>query len=173
MESRAKFLGHPIHPMLIVYPVGLLSAAVLFDVLYLATGNETFAHVAFWSIVVGVVGGLAAALFGLLDWMAIPAGTRAKRIGLWHGGGNVVIVVLFALSALMRMNDPAYQPNILPFILALAGVALALVTAWLGGELVYRLRVGVDEGANLDASNSLKADTSNRLGSATSGPTLP
>ena len=172
MESRTKVAGHPIHPMLIVYPVGLLSAAVLFDILYLLTGNETFAHVAFWSIVVGVIGGLAAALFGLLDWLAIPQGTRARRIGLYHGTGNVVLVVLFALSALMRMNDPAFQPNILPFILALAGVLLALVTAWLGGELVYRLRVGVDEDANLDATNSLRSETSNRLGSATSGPTI-
>ncbi len=155
METRIKLFGHPIHPMLIVLPLGLLSIGVLFDVLYLATGTEEFATVAFWNIGVGVIGGLLAALFGLIDWLAIPSDTRAKRVGLWHGVGNVVIVLLFIVSWLMRQPDHAYAPNVLPFILGLVGVGLALVTAWLGGELVYRLRVAVDDDANLDASNSL------------------
>jgi uncharacterized membrane protein len=155
VETRIKLFGHPIHPMLIVLPLGLLSIGVLFDVLYLATGTEEFATVAFWNIGVGVIGGLLAALFGLIDWLAIPSDTRAKRVGLWHGVGNVVIVLLFIVSWLMRQPDHAYAPNVLPFILGLVGVGLALVTAWLGGELVYRLRVAVDDDANLDASNSL------------------
>jgi uncharacterized membrane protein len=158
METRLKLLGHPIHPMLIVLPLGLFSIAVLFDVLYLVTGTEEFADVAYWNIAVGIVGGLLAALFGLIDWWAIPRGTRAKRVGLWHGGGNVVIVLLFVVSWLMRVPDYAYAPNILPFLLGLVGVALALITAWLGGELVYRLRVAVDNDANLNASNSLSEE---------------
>jgi uncharacterized membrane protein len=155
MESRAKFLGHPVHPMLIVYPVGLLSAAVIFDLLYLVTGNEQLATFSFWAIAAGLVGGLAAALFGLVDWLAIRGGTRAKRLGMYHGLGNLVVVGLFALSFLMRTDDPTYLPDTTPLLLGLLGVALAVVTAWLGGELVYRLRVGVDDGANLDASSSL------------------
>jgi uncharacterized membrane protein len=155
MESRAKFLGHPVHPMLIVYPVGLLSAAVIFDLLYLLTGNEQLATFSFWAIAAGLVGGLAAALFGLVDWLAIPRGTRAKRLGMFHGLGNLVVVGLFVLSFLTRTGDPTYLPDTTPLLLGLLGIALALVTAWLGGELVYRLRVGVDDGANLDASSSL------------------
>lgn len=155
MESRIKFLGHPVHPMLIVYPLGLLSTAVLFDVLYLATGNPDLATFSFWALAAGLVGGLAAAVFGLIDWMAIPKGTRARRIGAFHGGGNLVVVILFALSFLMRSDGAAYLPDTLPFIVALLGAALALITAWLGAELVYRLRVAVDEDAGLDASNSL------------------
>ncbi|MDP8904990.1 MAG: DUF2231 domain-containing protein [Chloroflexota bacterium] len=158
MESRFKVLGHPVHPMLIVFPLGLLSIAVVFDVFYLVSGNNVFAEVAYWNIVAGVVGGLAAALFGLIDWLAIPSGTRAKRLGLVHGIGNLIIVLLFAGSWLLRLQNPAYAPDLVPFLLGLVGVALALVTAWLGGELVYRLRVGVDRDANLNASNSLERD---------------
>jgi uncharacterized membrane protein len=154
MESRAKVFGHAIHPMLIVFPLGLLATSVVFDVVHLATGRAELATVAFWDIAAGVVGGLAAAVFGLLDWLAVPGGTRAKRVGAWHGGGNVVVVALFAVSWLLRLGDPAH-PGILPFILSVVAVALAAVTGWLGGELVERLRLGVDEDAHLDAPSSL------------------
>ncbi len=155
MESRTKLLGHPIHPMLIVFPLGLLATAVVFDVGYLLTNNEDLATFSFWAILAGVIGGLAAAIFGVVDWLAIPDETRAKGVGLLHGAGNVVVTALFALSFVLRMDNPAYLPDPLPFVLALGGALLALVTAWLGGEMVYRLRVGVDDGAHLDAPNSL------------------
>jgi uncharacterized membrane protein len=158
MESRVKLLGHPIHPMLIVLPLGLFAIAVLFDVVYLVTGTEQFADVAYWNITVGIVGGLLAALFGAIDWWGIPKETRARRIGLWHGLGNFVIVLLFIGSWFLRLPDYAYAPNLLPFLLGLIAVLMALVTAWLGGELVYRLRVGVDDDANLNASNSLSRE---------------
>jgi uncharacterized membrane protein len=155
METRVKLLGHPVHPMLIVLPLGLFSIAVLFDILYLVTGNEDFAVVAYWNVTVGIVGGLLAAVFGFIDWWAIPKETRARQVGLWHGGGNAIIVVLFIVSWLLRQADHAYAPNLIPFVLGLVGVGLALITAWLGGELVYRLRVGVDDDAGLNASNSI------------------
>jgi len=158
MESRIKLFGHPVHPMLIVVPLGLFSIAVLFDIAYLATNDATFAEVAFWNITAGIVGGLLAAVFGLVDWMGIPKGTRAKRLGLWHGAGNVVIVLLFVASWVLRAPDHAYAPDVTPFVLGLVAVGAALVTAWLGGELVYRLRVAVDDDANLDASSSISRD---------------
>jgi uncharacterized membrane protein len=155
MESRIKLLGHPVHPMLIVFPLGLLATAVIFDVLYQVTSNADLAVFSFWAMAAGLVGGLIAAIFGLVDWMAIPNGTRAKRIGAFHGGGNLIVVLLFALSFMMRTSRAAYLPDRLPFIVALLGAAIALVTAWLGGELVFRLRVAVDDDARLDASSSL------------------
>lgn len=150
-----KLLGHPVHPMLIVFPLGLLITALIFDVIYLATDNATFATVAFWNIAAGIVGGLLAAIFGLIDWLNIPSGTRAKSVGTWHGLGNVVVVALFALSLWLRYNDPAFVPSTLAFVLALVAVGLGAVTGWLGGELVDRLGVGVDRGAHLNAPNSL------------------
>jgi uncharacterized membrane protein len=155
MESRIKLLGHPVHPMLIVYPLGLLSSAVVFDVLYVVTENPDLATFSFWALAAGLVGGLAAAVFGFIDWLAIPKGSRAKRIGAFHGGGNLVVVLLFAVSFLMRVDGAAYLPDTLPFLVVLLGGGVALVTAWLGGELVYRLRVAVDDDAGLNASNSL------------------
>ena len=91
--STAAIRGHPIHPMLVVLPLGLLSTAVVFDVAYVMTANADLAIVAFWMIAAGLVGGVLAALFGLIDWLAIPDGTRAKAVGLTHGIGNAVIVV--------------------------------------------------------------------------------
>jgi uncharacterized membrane protein len=155
MESRAKLFGHPIHQMLVVFPLGLLSAAAVFDVLYLVTGQDRWPAASFLMIGAGVIGGLVAAVFGLVDWLGIPAGTRAKRIGLWHGVGNAVVVTLFGASWLVRADSETATPG-LAIALSLAGLALGGVTGWLGGELVDRLGVGVDQGAHLDAPSSLR-----------------
>jgi uncharacterized membrane protein len=154
MESRAKLFGHAIHPILIVYPLGLLSAAVIFDVIYLLTANPTWTTVSFWMIAAGIIGGLLAAIFGLIDYLAIPSGTRAKRIGLLHGLVNFGVMILFIGSWLLRRNSPEV-PSTLAFALSFAGVGAALLGGWLGGELVERLGVGVTPGANLNAPNSL------------------
>lgn len=155
MESRVKLFGHPVHPMLIVFPLGLLATAVIFDILFLASNNRLLPTASYYMIAAGILGGLLAAIFGFIDWLALPNGSRAKSIGLWHGIGNVVIVGLFAVSWLLRGNNVDFVPDGLALILSFAGTALALITAWIGGELVYRLGVGVDPGANVNAPNSL------------------
>jgi uncharacterized membrane protein len=167
MESRAKALGHPIHQMLIPFPFGLLSTAVIFDIIYLFVNNPSTANtlslVSFWMIAAGIVGGLIAAPFGLIDYLAIPTGTRAKAVGLLHGVGNFFVLVLFAVSLWMRYNSPAiaqtHQPTTVALVIALVAFVLAGATGWLGGELVGRLGVGVDDGAHLDAPNSLTTDS--------------
>jgi uncharacterized membrane protein len=157
MEARAKLLGHPVHQMLIVFPVGLLATAVVFDVIHLASDRAELAAVAWWMIVAGLVGGVIAAPFGTIDWLAIPSGTRAKTIGAMHGGGNVVVLALFLASALLR-GGPDAPPPVLALVLSFAGAALAGVTAWLGGELVSRLGIGVYRDAGVDAPSSLQHD---------------
>jgi uncharacterized membrane protein len=166
MEARAKILGHPIHQMLIVFPLGLLATAVAFDVIRLATGNGYWSEIAYWMIAAGVIGGLLAAPFGVIDWTKIPAGTRARRIGLLHGVGNVAVVALFVASWLLRRDDPR-APETLALLLSFAGAGLSLVTGWLGGELVDRLAVGVDEGAHVDAPSSLSGRPARELATAT------
>ena len=153
MESRAKLFGHPTHQILIVFPLGLLGMAVIFDILRLITG-WALGMTAYHMIAAGVLTGLVAAAFGLVDWAAIPGGTRAKSVGARHGIGNVIVVLLFLASWWLRRVDPVNPPS-LAFVLALLGGGLAGVTGWLGGELVNRLGVGVDDGANLDAPSSL------------------
>jgi uncharacterized membrane protein len=155
MESRAKLFGHAIHPILIVFPLGLLATGVVFDVIYLIRGNPTMAVVAYWMIAAGIIGGFLAAPFGWIDWFAIPSGTRAKSVGLQHGVGNVLVLLLFIGSWWLRRGAPDKKPEIMALVLSFAGAGLALLTGWLGGELVERLGVGVDPGAHLDAPNSL------------------
>ncbi len=155
MESRAKAFGHPIHPMLIVLPVGLFVMAIVSDILYLITRRSIFPVVSFVDIAGGVIGGLLAAIFGFRDWLAIPKGTRAKSIATIHGIGNAIVVVLFAISWLIRNGSASIFPSALAMIFSFLGIIVACGTAWLGGELVDRLGVGVDPGANLNAPSSL------------------
>jgi uncharacterized membrane protein len=157
VESRVKLFGHPIHPMLIVFPLGLFSTASAFDATAAVTGNRSLKTVAFWNIGAGILGGILAALFGALEWLHIPGETRAKRVGLLHGAGNAVVVTLFGASWLLRRGDPADPPRS-AYVLSTAALGLATVTGWLGGELVDRLGVGVDRGANLNAPNSLSGE---------------
>ena len=164
MESSAKAAGHPIHQQLIVFPLGLLATAVVFDVLRLITDNGDFSTASYYMIAAGVLSGLLAAVFGVIDYLAIPTGTRARRVGAAHGVGNVVVVVLFAVSWLMRGDEPEYTPTTLAFVLSLAGALLATLPGGLGGELVDRLGVGVDPEAGLDTPASFK--TGIRLGGA-------
>ena len=157
MESKARLFGHAIHPILIVYPLGLLSTAVVFDIIYLATGNPTWTTVSFWMIAAGIIGGLLAAVFGLIDYLYIPSKTRASRIGLLHGLTNLCVMILFIASWLLRYYSPDV-PSTPAFVLSFVGVAGALLGGWLGGELVERLGVSVTPDANLNAPNSLTHD---------------
>ena len=154
MESRFKILGHPAHQILIVFPLGLLVTAVIFDGIARFGGPERFAEMAYWIIAAGLIGGALAAIPGWVDWFAIPRGTRANRVGLVHGLGNMVLLGLFAASWYLRRDDPLHPPDTAS-LLSLTGLLLGVVTAWLGGELVDRLGVGVDPGAHLNAPSSL------------------
>ena len=154
MESRIKLLGHPVHQMLIVFPLGLLAMAMIFDALAIATRTGYWSEIAYWMIAAGCITGLLAAPFGFIDWLAIPAGTRAKRIGAMHGLGNVVVLVMFGASWLLRGDAPR-TPVASALALSFLAGALALFTGWLGGELVDRLAIGVDEDAHADAPSSL------------------
>ena len=154
MQSRAKLFGHALHPILIVFPLGLLATGVIFDVIYLIQNNPVMEMVAFWLIASGIIGGLIAAPFGWIDWFAIPRNTRAYSVGLIHGLGNTIVLLLFAVSLWLRWDLPA-TPPLAAHLFSFAGAGLATFTGWLGGELVERLGMSVDDGAHLDAPNSL------------------
>ncbi len=155
MESKAKILGHPIHPILIVFPLGLLVTSVIFDLLFYFSIVRISTEVGYWMAVSGIIGGLLAAIFGLIDWIAIPSQTRAKNIGLIHGIANVIVVFLFIGSVYARYDNLQHAPGSISIALSVAGTVFGLVGGWLGGELVHRLNVSNDPGANLNAPNSL------------------
>ena len=155
MEAKAKLFGHPIHQMLIVLPLGLLIAAWFSDIGFFVTDRPALKAVGFWNTAGGIATGLLAAVFGLIDWMAVPVNTRAKRVGAWHAGINVLMLVLFSGSLLIRYAEPSHAPNLWSFVCATLAVGSGSVSGWLGGELVNRLGIGVSPGANVDAPSSL------------------
>ena len=155
MQTRAKLLGHPVHQMLIPIPAGLFIVGSVLDVVDRFVDASWIPTVTFWNLVLGVASALLAAIFGLADWTAIPGGTRAKRIGAIHGIGNVLAVALFAIALFVRTDELNYFASNSALTLEIVGFLLLSVTAWLGGELVDRMGVGVDEGAHLNAPSSL------------------
>lgn len=155
MSYGVRFLGHSVHPILIVFPLGLLATALIFEIIYYVEGGGTFATVAYWMTVSGLIGGVVAALFGWIDWFAIPRDTRAKRIGLLHGVVNAATLLLFAIGLYFRYGRAA-DPPMISFFLALVGGILALAGGWMGGELVERLGIAVHAGAHPNAPSSLQ-----------------
>ena len=136
--TRSRFLGHPLHQILAVFPLGLLATSFLFDIAWLATRNQQLAIAAFWMIAAGVAWGALAALAGLFDWMGIPRRTSAWRLGALHGGANLLVALLFAASwSLRRQSDT--QPEQLAIAMSGCGVLLTVITAWLGSELAERI----------------------------------
>jgi uncharacterized membrane protein len=164
VESKIKLLGHPAHQIMVAFPIGLLGTAALFDAGRAFLGNPMLAAVAYYMIGAGVAGGLVAAVFGLIDYLAIPAGTRAKRVGALHGIASTTTVLSFGVSWLLRTGDPE-SPLPLALLFSFGGVTLLGLAGWLGGELLNRMGVGIDDGANLDAPSSLS-------GRVTLGPAL-
>lgn len=152
-----KLLGHPLHPMLVGFPLGLLVTSVGFDIAFLLTGEDTFAVTAFYMIIVGLSLGLLAAVVGVVDWFYIEKGTRAQRVGVWHGLGNLASLLLFGASLYLRGAAPGYSPAGGAWWLSVGGAALLVVTGWLGGELVFRLGEAVDDNAHANAPSSLSS----------------
>jgi uncharacterized membrane protein len=155
MKSHVRLPGHSVHQMLVVFPLCLLATSVICDLLDVVTTTGAFLDAAYWIIPAGVVGGVAAAPFGFIDWLHIPRDTRARRVGAWHGLGNAAVLALFAASWWLRDYDR--DVPVVALALSLIGAALSLVTAWLGAEMVARLGIGVYEDASADAPSSLFA----------------
>ena len=145
MNKGARLLGHPIHPMLVVFPLGLLSTSVIFDIIGLIGDSQRFHMVAFYMLTAGIIGGLIAAIFGLIDWMAIPSGTAAKRIGVVHGLANVVMLSVFIIGGFLRgeIDNPATMAVVLDVV----ALGIGTFSGWLGGDLVYRHGIGVEKSA--------------------------
>jgi len=150
VSSLAGPYGHPFHPVLVTVPIGAWVASFVFDLASRWSDEPVvFAKGAYWLLGLGLVGALGAAVFGFLDLVAIPTGTRAFRTGLLHMALNLTVVVVFAGSLLPR-RDRLEQPDGVPAsLIALSAVALGVlaVSGWLGGKLAYRYGVRVADEA--------------------------
>lgn len=142
MASHASIGGHPIHPILVAFPIGLWVFSLVSDIVYfMGWGGAIWNDVAFYSMAGGIVGALLAAAPGLIDLVSI-SDPKVKSIGIWHMVINLVVVALFALNLWLRVGG-ATDARIL-IGLSLLGVFLVGVSGWLGGEMVFKHGVGVE-----------------------------
>ena len=143
MRTPASIAGHPIHAMLIVFPVGLWVFALVSDLIVISTATpEIWYTVSFLAIIGGLIGAIAAAVPGLIDLVWLRK-APVRKLAFAHMGINLAIVALFAINAWIRRNG--VDSMALPLALSVAGVALLVISGWLGGEMVHIHRVAVDE----------------------------
>ena len=144
IDKIEEFLGHSPHPAIIGLPIGAWTVSNLADGLYLMTGNDAYDDTAHVSMAIGLVGAAGAVVTGLRDYGAIPKERQPNHeIATTHALGNAVVSSLFLTSYIMRTRDRAagYETGLGPRLLAMAGGALSLYTAWLGGK-PNRLPIG-------------------------------
>jgi uncharacterized membrane protein len=137
--------GHPFHPILVTIPIGAWVSSLVLDIAsHVVDHPAGLARAAYWLVAIGVIGAVAAALFGLLDLLTIPRGTRAFRTGLIHMTLNLAVVALFIGSFAIRRSDGlANQTESGALTLSIIALGLLLVSGWLGGMLAYRYGVRV------------------------------
>jgi uncharacterized membrane protein len=143
IASTAEIAGHPIHPMLVSFPIAFLIGAFLSDLAFWGTNDGFWARASAWLIGAGLVGGGLAAIAGLTDFLG-NAAVRDLRAAWIHLIGNVV-AVLVALANLVLRLDAGTAAAVLPtgIILSAAVVVVFAVTGWMGWEMVYRHGVGL------------------------------
>lgn len=142
---QSTVAGHPLHPMLVVVPAGLLPFGLVMDAMHHATGKQSYADAAYYSLVGGLLGGLAAGTAGAMDYMAIERNTSVKRTANVHALLNSGALALTAINVAARRNAPGHRGgSVWLSAVAAAGV---MVSGWFGGRLVYEQGVRV-QGVN-------------------------
>ena len=145
MASKASIGGHPIHPILIAFPIGLWSTSFAVDVIFYFWRGSSLQLISKFLLAAGCIGAIAAAVPGIIDWLSIKD-AEVKRIADWHARLNIIALIVFALSLYLRMRVGAHWVNYhlrIPFVISFLGMILISISGWLGGELAYKHGVGV------------------------------
>jgi uncharacterized membrane protein len=144
--SKVKIAGHPVHPMLVCYPVACYTGTLAAFVVYAASGQEFWLNMAIALNVAGLVTAAIAMFPGIVDWaLGIPFDSAAKKFGLIHAGFNVTAFGLFVgvLAAYGHdWNGPAASPA-LGIVLSAGGVGATVAAGFFGWMLVQDYHVGV------------------------------
>jgi len=143
MKSKANFKGHPLHPILVSFPIAFFIGTLGFDVLGLIYDRNEFHNTAKYLEIAGIGFTLLAAVPGIIDYIFIvPPKSSAKKRATTHALVNLLMLIIFAAALLLRL-----QQNISLMVitgLEISGVILLTISGWLGGTLVYRNQIGVD-----------------------------
>ncbi len=147
MASPASIGGHPIHPMIIPFPIALWAFSLIADVIYLWRGNPVWRDwIAFYALLGGIIGAAAAAVFGVIDWLSIKDRV-VKKVADWHARLNVIALLIFAASFYLRTTGGSEWVGAnytVPLLLSVVGVILITISGYLGGELVFKHGVAVN-----------------------------
>ena len=144
MKSKASIAGHPVHPMIIPFPLALWTTSFVVDLLFYFLRHPTLLIISKFMIGAGCLGAVAAAIPGIIDWLAIQNG-EVKKAANWHARLNIAALVVFAISFFLRLgsySEIVGRKLTIPFLLSLVGMILISISGWLGGELVFRYGVG-------------------------------
>lgn len=146
MRSRVQFAGHPIHPMLVPFPIALLTWSLASLIIYQVWDNRTWYDISYWSGIAGVVGGLLAALPGFAEYFLMPLYGRARAWATAHMLFNLATVGLFAAAVFMMRDGRALSGTTVNTvtIMMLVGFGTMVISGWLGGHMVYVQRIGVE-----------------------------
>jgi uncharacterized membrane protein len=140
MVATASIAKHPLHPMLIPLPIGLWIFSLAADIIHLVTQDQIWWTIALYSMAGGIIGALIAALPGFVDLFTMHRSPE-KKIGLWHMGINLLIVVIYVFDFLWRRSSPGSFGQM---ALSMVAILLLAVSGWLGGEMVYVHGTAVD-----------------------------
>ena len=144
MQGKATIFGHPIHPMLIPFPIGFFVGALVSDIIFAFTHGPVWPTLSVILIGFGVISALLAAVFGFVDYFTARMSEGAKKVATTHMLLNLLAVVLFAIAFFVRYDKP---PSVAGYVLTVIGVLILAVTGSLGGHLSYHYGVGVDDAA--------------------------
>ena len=143
---KGKWLGHPLHPILVHIPMAMWPSALVFDVLsQRQIGGNAIVRLSFYAIAFGLAAALLAAPTGLVDWSGIKKEKPAWKIGLYHLSLNLVAVVLFGVNLFLRWPTfrEATEVDRIPFLLSAIGTLILIGSAYLGGRMVYEYGISV------------------------------
>jgi len=145
MASKASIAGHPVHPMLVSFPLALWYTSFATDVVFYFNHHRSLPLISKFMIAAGIIGAAAAAVPGIIDWLAIK-NSEVKRIANWHARLNIFALLIFSVNLYLRMQagSPLVGRSLrIPFLLSLLGVVLISISGWLGGALSFEHGVGV------------------------------
>lgn len=147
MESKVAIAGHPIHPMLVPLPIGLLFGSVVADIAYIITGESVmWSNIAFWTLIGGLIMAIVAAAAGFGEYWLLARFTDARDLARTHMTLNLVAVALFFISFLLRLNEVTLTGTRFgaAFALSVVGILVLGVSGWLGGILSYKKHLGME-----------------------------
>jgi uncharacterized membrane protein len=162
VRSHASINGHPIHPMLVPFPIAFLVGTLGSDIAFMQTGDIFWARASMWLIGAALVMGALAAVVGMVDFAKIKE--ARGNVGWTHVLGNVTVVVLSAASLFMRFSQDVLTVTNIEMGISIVVVGLLLVTGWMGGELVFRYKIGQMSGTSTPSATAQTGRSYDRSG---------